>query len=148
MSVSKQESKADGGTIPKWMFAVLGLFMAAYAATVVATGEPIYLVPVLILVGLVLGYAMVNRRLTRRVIERDGSLENAMNDDADPIPSAHLIPDSETPLGDTPEAHDEISPHDLPIGHPSREAAEEQVDEPAGTTRGNADPAEAGEGAR
>ncbi len=71
-----------------------------------------------------------------------------MSDAGDPIPSAHLVPESETPLGDTPEAHDEISPHDLPIGHPGRQAAEEQVGESGGATRGNADPAKAGEGAR
>ena len=45
--------------------------------------------------------------------------------------------DDDTPLGDTPEAHDEISPHDLPPGHPGRHAAEEQAREHGGTTRGD-----------
>ena len=27
-------------------------------------------------------------------------------------------PRAERPLGDTPEAHDEINPHDLPLDHP------------------------------
>jgi hypothetical protein len=30
------------------------------------------------------------------------------------------LTDDETPLGDTPEVHDEIAPQDLPRGHPSR----------------------------
>ena len=33
--------------------------------------------------------------------------------DSEPIPSTHLITDDERPLGDTPEAHDEVSPRDL-----------------------------------
>ena len=52
-------------------------------------------------------------------------------------PLGPLTPDDETELGDTPEAHDEISPHDLPIDHPGRKAAEEQAGGGAGTTRGD-----------
>jgi hypothetical protein len=52
-------------------------------------------------------------------------------------PLGPLTPDDETPLGDTPEAHDEISPHDLPPGHPGRAEAERLTDDPADTTRGN-----------
>ena len=70
-----------------------------------------------------------------------------MSDD-DPRPSAHdseaseplgpATPDDQTDLGDTPEAHDEVSPHDLPPDHPGRAAAEEQAegDDAEGTTRG------------
>lgn len=52
-------------------------------------------------------------------------------------PLGPATPDHETPLGDTPEAHDEISPHDLPPDHPGRKAAEEQAGGPGGTTRGD-----------
>jgi hypothetical protein len=45
--------------------------------------------------------------------------------------------DDVRPLGDTPEAHDEITPHDLPTGHPGRAAAERQADALGGTTRGH-----------
>jgi hypothetical protein len=51
-------------------------------------------------------------------------------------PLGPITPDDETPAGDTPEAHDEISPHDLPPGHPGREEAEREAGE-GGTTRGN-----------
>lgn len=52
-------------------------------------------------------------------------------------PLGPFTPDDETPLGDTPEAHDEISPHDLPKGHPGRAEAERQAAEQGGTTRGD-----------
>jgi hypothetical protein len=52
-------------------------------------------------------------------------------------PLGPLTPDDETPAGDTPEAHDEISPHDLPKDHPGRRAAEELAEQEGGTTRGN-----------
>jgi hypothetical protein len=48
-----------------------------------------------------------------------------------------MTPDDERPLGDTPEAHDEIVPQDLPIDHPGRQEAERQADEGDGTVRGN-----------
>ena len=52
-------------------------------------------------------------------------------------PLGPLTPDDETPLGDTPEAHDEIIPEDLPKGHPGRQAAEKQAARGGGTTRGD-----------
>jgi hypothetical protein len=42
-------------------------------------------------------------------------------------PLGPMTPDEETPMGDTPEAHDEISPHDLPKDHPGRVEAEKQA---------------------
>jgi hypothetical protein len=51
-------------------------------------------------------------------------------------PLGPVTPDEETPLGDTPEAHDEISPHDLPKDHPGRREAEKEAGE-SGTTGGN-----------
>ncbi len=52
-------------------------------------------------------------------------------------PLGPMTPDDETELGDTPEAHDEISPHDLPPDHPGREKAEDMAGGDADTTRGN-----------
>jgi len=52
-------------------------------------------------------------------------------------PLGPMTPDEETPLGDTPEAHDEISPHDLPPGHPGRDEAERLAGGEDGVTRGN-----------
>jgi hypothetical protein len=58
------------------------------------------------------------------------------HDDTAREPLGPFTPDRETPLGDTPEAHDEITPHDLPPDHPGRQAAEREADDD-GTTRGN-----------
>ena len=44
----------------------------------------------------------------------------------------------ERPAGDSAEANDEISPHDLPKGHPGRAEAERNAaDSETGTTSGN-----------
>jgi hypothetical protein len=51
-------------------------------------------------------------------------------------PLGPMTPDDETPLGDTPEAHDEINPHDLPPDHPARAEAERRAGDPADTTGG------------
>jgi len=58
------------------------------------------------------------------------------HDDEAVEPLGPVTPDEETPLGDTPEAHDEINPHDLPKDHPGREQAERLAGQ-EGTTRGN-----------
>lgn len=52
-------------------------------------------------------------------------------------PLGPFTPDDATPAGDTPEAHDEISPHDLPKDHPGRAEAEELAGGEDGTTTGN-----------
>ena len=52
-------------------------------------------------------------------------------------PLGRMTPDEETDLGDTPEAHDEISPVDLPPDHPGRRQAERDAGGVEGETRGN-----------
>lgn len=69
--------------------------------------------------------------------ERGGGHEGAPHDTQSEEPLGPLTPDDETDLGDTPEAHDEISPHDLPPDHPGRHAAEAMAGGPDGTTKGN-----------
>jgi hypothetical protein len=56
------------------------------------------------------------------------------DDDADE-PLGPATPDEETDLGDTPEAHDELSPVDLPPDHPGRQEAERRS---GGITQGDA----------
>jgi hypothetical protein len=48
------------------------------------------------------------------------------------------ITDDETPVGDTPQAHDELSPHDIPKSHPAYEDVVRQADGTDGTTSGTA----------
>jgi hypothetical protein len=52
-------------------------------------------------------------------------------------PLGPATPDSRRPLGDTPEAHDEIIPEDLPKDHPGRKEAERQAAAGDGTAHGN-----------
>jgi hypothetical protein len=59
------------------------------------------------------------------------------HDDEAAEPLGPMTPDDETDLGDTPEAHDEISPHDLPPDSPGRPEAERLAGGEGGTTRGN-----------
>jgi hypothetical protein len=51
-----------------------------------------------------------------------------------------------SPLGDTPEAHDELSLYDIPLYSPARRAAEQQAGGLAGTTRGHRHGGAAGRG--
>lgn len=139
---SRPNRKAEGKepNMAKWQLGVLAVFLVIFAITALLTGEPVYIIPVVILALLVLAYAAVNRAASKRIEDKHGSLEDALSDEDEDIPSAHLIPDDDTAVGDTPEAHDEITPHDLPLGHPGREAAEEQAGHMGGgTTRGNAE---------
>ena len=98
------------------------------------------LIAALIIAALIVVIFAVNGAMRRSVTARHDSLDDAMSDENEPLPSAHLIPDNETAAGDTPEAHDEINPHDLPKDHPGRQAAEEQAGELEGTTRGSVPP--------
>jgi hypothetical protein len=114
--------------------------LIGFAIAVLLSGEPVFLVPVVILALLIGGYALFNKRMHEKVLDdAGGSHEDAMGDSDEAIPSAHLVPDDDTPAGDTSEAHDEINPHDLPMDHPGRMAAERESGALEGTTRGSVD---------
>ena len=115
----------------RWMLLVVAGFLVVYCATALIAGDPAYAIPGAILLALVIGYAALERILTRVHLRRHGGDPGrALSDHEDwAVPSAHLTPDDERPTGDTPEVHDEISPHDLPPDHPGREAAEAQAAE-------------------
>src|SRR4051812_15727535 len=132
----------------KWQIALVAAFLVIFGVTVILTGNPLYLIAAVMIAALVVGWALLNRAMTKRVTARHDSIEDAMSDENEPIPSTHLIPDNETAAGDTPEAHDEINPHDLPTDHPGRQAAEAQAkdegrDDGARTTRGDEELAQA-----
>ena len=132
--------------MPRWLLPLIGVLLAIYVVTVLVSGSPEYLIPAAILAVLVLGYAALEHVLSQREMARHGGdVEAALSDDEDwAIPSAHLVGDDTTQAGDTPEVHNEISPHDLPLDHPGRQAAEEQAPEEAGETTGNAEGAQGG----
>jgi hypothetical protein len=128
-----------GKSVAKAELAAIAVFFVIVAIVVVATGHPVYLIPIAILAVLIAGYALLNQRVSHRIVDdkHHGDVEEAMADGEDNVPAAHLIGDDERPLGDTPEAHDEISPHDIPMGAPERLAAEAQAGGEDGTSGGN-----------
>jgi hypothetical protein len=83
--------------------------------------------PLLILLVLCLAVAVAYRLVA------GSNRDEADHTDSVPKQAATRV----RPLGDTPEAHDEISPHDLPLGSPGRRAAERQAGGLHGTTRGH-----------
>ena len=86
-----------------------------------------WIIAIVILLLVVFGYLAVNRVAAKRIADRHGGdSERALSDESEPIPSAHLITDDERPLGDTPEAHDEVSPRDIPLDNPGRHEAAER----------------------
>lgn len=113
---------------------LLALVLVALAVTTLVTGETIFIVPALILLA-VIGVMSLGEYGLKKRIERRG--EDIQSDNTDPIPGTHLAQDEETPLGDTSQAHDELSPHDLPKDHPGRPAAERFAREGAGVTQGD-----------
>jgi hypothetical protein len=122
----------------KWQVGIVLVFVVIYAITVAVTGHPVWIIPGAILALILLVYAGINWGITKRQYERHGGdIEAEMADNEDAIPSSHLIPDDVRPTGDTPEAHDELSPHDVPPSSPMRETVEAQAGGDEGVTRGN-----------
>jgi hypothetical protein len=92
--------------------------------------------PLLILFALCLAVAVVYRLIA-----------GSNRDDADHTDSFPKQPATRSrPLGDTPEAHDELSPHDIPLYSPARRAAEHQAGGVGATTRGHRQGGAAGRG--
>ena len=131
---SSDRNSTPGPTFPA---AVLGGILAAIVVAVVAfatVGAELG-IPVLVLAAICVAAALVYRTV--------GTSRSAPADNTDPTP--RLNAEAGRPLGDTPEAHDEINPHDLPPDHPGRHAAEEMA-QGDGSTAGMESGGAAGEG--
>ena len=121
------------------------VFFAVVAAVAAIAGGISWAIPVALVAIIAAVYAGATRALGEREMASHGDDEqDALRDGREGgLPKAHVIGDDETALGDTPEVHAEISPHDFPKGAPERRAAEEMAEEEAGHgTRGHADPSE------
>ena len=105
----------------------LGAALGAIVVVVAFISDAGLAWPLLILFALCLACAVAYRLLAGS--NRDES------DHTDSVPKQPAT--RERPLGDTPEAHDELSPHDLPPGSPGRRAAEHQAGGLGGTTTGH-----------
>jgi hypothetical protein len=125
-----------------------GFFLIIAVAAAIAGGIE-WAIPVALIAIIVAIYAGANKKLhDREMSKHGGDPDEALRDGAEGgLPKAHVIGDDETALGDTPEVHSQISPHDFPKGAPERQAAEEMAAQESGsgeadTTRGHADPSE------
>jgi hypothetical protein len=127
---STDRNKTPGPTFPA---ALVGGLLAAVVVIVVAwvaMGAEVAL-PITILAVICVAAALVYRTV--------GTSRSAPSDNTDSTP--RLNAEGNRPLGDTPEAHDEINPHDLPTDHPGRHAAEQMAEgdgETAGMEEGGA----------
>jgi hypothetical protein len=128
------------------IYGTAGALLGILVLTALLSGEPGFAAAIVVLAVIVLGFFLLNDVLARRKIRRhDGDVRAANADSEDPVPTAHVIEDDATALGDTPEAHDEINPHDLPPDAPGRRAAEDMAGGEEGTTGGHGRPDQAGE---
>jgi hypothetical protein len=115
------------------LWLLLGLAVLLLVGASVITGDGAIVAACAVFLVLVAGFAALNLFLARNQSGGTGDRDDA-------VPSAHVTAEGDDrPLGDTPEAHDEINPHDLPVGHPGRPAAERQAGGEFGTTRGHED---------
>jgi hypothetical protein len=114
----------------------LGLAMGVAIFIVAVSVDTDFAVPLIVLAGVLVAIALGYRLAAGR--------NRSDADHTDTVPRQPARP--ERPLGDTPEAHDEVNPHDLPLDHPGREAAEHQAEGLEGTTTGNEEGGAAGKG--
>jgi hypothetical protein len=129
---------------------IAAAFFLLVAVAAAISGGIEWAIPIVILAAIVGAYAGMNKKLQQTEMDRHGGdPDEALRDSSEGgLPKAHVIGDEETALGDTPEVHSSVSPHDFPKGAPERQAAEEMAEEEsspreqAETTRGQADPSE------
>jgi hypothetical protein len=121
---------------PKGFAPLMAGLAAFYGVSAIAAAEsgPQYAVAALLAgtvpaTAAVLTYATARRRTRQR---ENGHLEDLSVEDDTPFPGVGF--DDTTPLGDSPELHDEITPHDLPPDHPGRHRIEEQTRSGGGGT--------------
>jgi hypothetical protein len=125
------------------VLAVVTLLIVALIVVGAVTGNTAVLAALGALLLVVAIFAVVYgtgaRQATARDVAEQPDAEAREAAREEPMPAAFMNARSDVPLGDTAEAHDEISPHDLPPDHPGREAAEDQAGGPAGESRGDAE---------
>ena len=110
------------------IFGLLGLAVVAVVAGIALGAE--FVIPVLVLAALCALVAIGYRMLA-------GGNRASEGGEADSTESVPAQPANDSrPLGDTPEAHDEINVHDLPLDNPGRHHTEAMAGDEDATTRG------------
>jgi hypothetical protein len=115
------------GTLSLYALAALAAEIFLGPAEALAT----LLAGIVPLTAVALWLATVRAKTT---VTPEGALvDEAAADHTDPVPGVGA--DDSRPLGDTPQAHDDLLPQDLPKDHPARRAAEARAAERTRTTR-------------
>jgi hypothetical protein len=123
---------------PKGFAPLMAGLAAFYVISAIAASEsgPEYAVAALVAgtvpaTAAVLTYATARRKTKLR---EDGRLGDLSVEDDSPFPGVGF--DDTTPLGDSPELHDEVTPHDLPPDHAGRHRIEQRTRSGGGATHG------------
>ena len=125
------------------MLLILGLLMAVAIIVVAFVVDTDYGIPVLLLTIICAIAAIGYRVIAGRSGGSSGGGDADSTDGGIPKQESR----SDRPLGDTPDAHDEISPHDLPLSNPGRHEAEKMAAGGAeDTTSGHSSGGAAGHG--
>jgi hypothetical protein len=125
----RQGHASQSGGFPLYLVAGVALLVVLIVVAFLTVGSDVG-IPALILLGVVVLAAVGFRLITSRAGGPEDSAQGG-------LPKQPM--EGERPLGDTTEAHDEISPHDIPKDSPARQAAEELAEGSGaqGTTRGH-----------
>lgn len=96
---------------------LLAVVVALFALAALLTGDADWIVPALVLLAIVAVFFVAQLAMRR---------------------GTHVEGRDAAPLGATSQAHDELTPQDLPLDHPGRAEAERQARfDREGVTRGN-----------
>ena len=102
---------------------ILASVAAIASVFLLVDGRPGYAAAPTVLLVLVLALGALDTFAARRQIDRHGGDVHAALEDADA--AVPVIPvNEETPYGETPESHDDLSPHDVTPDEPMRKALE------------------------
>jgi len=120
---------AQPGGFSTYFLGMVALGVVAIVVAWLVLGAE-FAIPILVLAVLCTVVAIAYRGITSKATSAADSSQGGL---------AKQPVEGERPLGDTTQAHDEISPHDIPKDSPARQAAEELASGSgaAGTTRGH-----------
>jgi hypothetical protein len=130
--VFKGEEK---GRFPGLLLLGVAMGVAVLVVAALTLGE--FAIPVAILIAVCVAVALAYRGIAGA---NRGASSDADSSDNVPKQAAR----GDRPLGDTPEAHDELNVHDLPLDNPGRHEAEVMAGDEDATTRGMAEGGGAG----
>jgi hypothetical protein len=122
--------RRSGRPRPRWVPLVIAGVAAFYGVAAVAAadeGLPYVLAALgaFLIPGTATALAVATAR-SSTLETSDGHLVDLSRTDQGPVPRLGL--DDSRPLGDSPDLHDDLDPHDLPLDHPGRKRLEHEAE--------------------